>query len=134
MDLLEPRYDQANQVRLEDLRSRVNVARALLAARVSHGLTQAELGKAAGTKQSRVSEIEAMKGNPRFDTLDRVSREVGLMVALVPRGRHLGSLDVRQYQSVVQAQSTECRVTTVHSHSRKWASAAALMVKENARG
>ncbi len=88
MSLLEPRYSRADQERLEALRSRINVARALLAARVANGLTQEELGKAAGTKQSRVSEIEAMKGNPRFDTLDRIARAANLMVALLPRTSH----------------------------------------------
>ena len=32
-----------------------------------------------------MSEIEAMSGNPRFETLDRISRAVGLMVTLAPR-------------------------------------------------
>lgn len=85
MDLLEPRYSSADLALLELMRSRLNVANALLDARLGLGLTQEQLANAAGTKQSRVSEIEAMKGNVRLDTLDRVSRAVGLMIELVPR-------------------------------------------------
>jgi DNA-binding XRE family transcriptional regulator len=85
VDLLEPRYTDSERALVEGLQSRINVARALLGARVATGLTQAEVGRAAGTKQSRVSEIEAMKGNPRLDTLDRLAAVLGLAVALVPR-------------------------------------------------
>lgn len=84
-NLLVPRHTPKDRDRFEKLRSRINVARAILAARVERGLTQGELGKIAGTKQSRVSEIEAMKGNPRLETLDRVARPLGLMVTLVSR-------------------------------------------------
>lgn len=84
-NLLVPRHTPKDRDRFEKLRSRINVARAILAARVERGLTQGELGKVAGTKQSRVSEIEAMKGNPRLETLDRIARPLGLMVTLVPR-------------------------------------------------
>jgi len=84
LDLLRTPYTGEEQARLESLRSRINVARAILDARLSAGLSQEEVGKAAGTKQSRVSEIEGMKGNPQLDTLDRIGRVLGLMVALVP--------------------------------------------------
>jgi transcriptional regulator with XRE-family HTH domain len=86
MDLLSPRSPSRADLDIrERRRSRHNVARAIIDARVDLGLSQDELGRRAGTKQSRVSEIEAMKGNPRFDTLDRISRMLGLMIDLVPR-------------------------------------------------
>jgi transcriptional regulator with XRE-family HTH domain len=85
MDLLKPRYDSADLALLDEMRSRLAVANALLSARLGLGLSQAALAVKAGTKQSRVSEIEAMNGNPRFDTLDRISRAAGLTIALLPR-------------------------------------------------
>lgn len=83
----ELNFTAAEREELEALRSRVNVARAISFARVDQGLSQDELGRKAGTKQSRVSEIENLDGNPRFDTLDRISRALGLMIDLVPRER-----------------------------------------------
>jgi len=85
MGLLDPQYTDAERVELDKLQSRINVARAVLQARLDQGLTQEELGRAAGTKQSRISDLEGLKGNPRFDTLDRVARVLGLMIALIPR-------------------------------------------------
>ncbi len=83
--VLDPNYTPAERDLIKGMRSRINIARAVLKARLDDGLTQDELGKAAGTKQSRVSEIEAMKGNPRFDTLDRIAGVLGLAITLVPR-------------------------------------------------
>lgn len=78
-------YSTSELAQLDELRSRVNVAKSIASARIDRGLTQDELGRMAGTKQSRISEVESMGGNPRFDTLDRISRALGLMVMLVPR-------------------------------------------------
>lgn len=83
--LLNPNYSGADLALLDEMRSGLAVANALLSARLALGLSQADLARQAGTKQSRISEIEGMTGNPRFDTLDRVSRAVGLMITLVPR-------------------------------------------------
>ena len=88
-DLLRPRFTAEELAVRERLRSRLNVAATILDARVKCGLTQEQLGEAAGTKQSRVSELESLKGNPRFDTLDRISKALGLMVSLVPRSANL---------------------------------------------
>lgn len=101
MDLLEYTYRPTESA--EEVRSRANVARALVDARASLGLSQAEVGERAGTKQSRVSEIESLRGNPRFDTLDRIARVLGLMVALVPR------------TAFVQVADQECRTAGLRS-------------------
>lgn len=85
VDLLEPNYTADDRALVEELRSRMNVGNALFDARAALGLSQAQLAALAQTKQSRVSEIESTHGNVRFDTLDRVSRAAGLMIALVPR-------------------------------------------------
>jgi transcriptional regulator with XRE-family HTH domain len=85
MDLLKPRYTPAQRALADKMRSRLNVARAILMARLDQGLSQEEVGKRAGTKQSRISELEASKGNVRFDTLDRVAGALDMMIDLVPR-------------------------------------------------
>ena len=84
-ELFDADYGAEEQEEFERQRSALNVARAVLNARLSVGWSQETLGKKAGTKQARVSELESVKGNPRLDTLDRVARELGLMVDLVPR-------------------------------------------------
>jgi transcriptional regulator with XRE-family HTH domain len=85
VDLLRRRYTSAQRALAERMRSRLNVARAVLMTRLERGFSQEEVAKRAGTKQSRISEIEASKGNLRFDTLDRVATALDLMVDLVPR-------------------------------------------------
>lgn len=108
MDLLDPKYTDLERSDLEDLRSYINVARTVLDTRLSLGLTQQELGKMAGTKQSRISEIEALKGNLRFDTLDRVARALGLMVTLVPRtvADSPGNLQIdKEYREIHRAET-----------------------------
>lgn len=69
----------------EELRSRINVARAVLSTRTARRLTQAQLAQLVGTKQARISEVESLEGNVRFDTLDRIARALGLEVRLTPR-------------------------------------------------
>ena len=113
MDLFELRYPITEEERTlsEAMRSRVGVARTLLDRRLRLGLTQVELGRHAGTKQSRVSEIEGLKGNPRFDTLDRIATVLGLMIALVPRNPPTVSL-VPQFRTDVQRSiNTQARGT-----------------------
>jgi len=113
MDLLSPRRPSAADLEIrEQRRSLQNVSRAIIDTRIGLGLSQEELGRRAGTKQSRVSEIEAMKGNPRFDTLDRIARALDLMVDLVPRRGQI-DLEFRQggYVVTVEAKSSETSAT-----------------------
>jgi transcriptional regulator with XRE-family HTH domain len=112
MDLLRPRYTTQDLEILDQRRSLANVARAIIDARVELGLSQEELGQRAGTKQSRVSEIEAMKGNPRLDTLDRIARVLGKAVDLVDRwpAAHLlpeGYVSYGKVTSVTQASESK---------------------------
>jgi transcriptional regulator with XRE-family HTH domain len=64
------------------LRSRINVASALLRARLKKGWTQKQLAEVVGTRQSRISELETTNGNPRFSTVDRVASALGLELTL----------------------------------------------------
>jgi transcriptional regulator with XRE-family HTH domain len=73
---------------VERLRSRMNVGRLIARWRMRRRLTQDQLARLAGTKQSRISELESLNGNVRFDTLDRISRALGLEVTLQERATH----------------------------------------------
>jgi transcriptional regulator with XRE-family HTH domain len=72
----------------------MNVARMIAVTRVRLGLSQQEIARRAGTKQSRISELETLSGNVRFDTLDRIAMALGLEVALVERAAPFTSLTV----------------------------------------
>ena len=84
MDLFELNITDAERAEIEALRSQNNVARATLWHRIDKGLTQTELAKLAETTQARVSEIEALKGDPKLSTLARVARALGCMIDMVP--------------------------------------------------
>lgn len=73
---------------VERLRSRMNVGRAIARWRMRRKLTQEEVARRAGTKQSRISELESLHGNVRFDTLDRITRALGLEITLQERSFH----------------------------------------------
>lgn len=98
MAILSFDYSANELAKLDKLRSYLNIANRILSARVALGLTQGDVGEAAGSKQSKISELEAMKGNPRLDTLDRIAKVLGLAVDLVPRSEEptgLGSVPSR---------------------------------------
>jgi transcriptional regulator with XRE-family HTH domain len=77
-------YRPEDRQKYERLRSFINVSRRILHKRWELGLSQDTLGRAAGTKQSKISELEMMKGNPRLRTLDNIARELGLVIDLIP--------------------------------------------------
>ena len=82
MSLLDPEYTDDELRCNEELRSRINIANAIASARINQRLTQAQLAALAGTKQGRVSEVEGLQGNPRLDTLDRITRALGLEITV----------------------------------------------------
>lgn len=69
---------------LRESLSRRNIGRAIVHARLSREITQAELAGRAGTTQSRISAIEALDCNARLDTLDHIARALGYMLTMVP--------------------------------------------------
>jgi transcriptional regulator with XRE-family HTH domain len=70
---------------INQLRSRMNVGRLIVRYRMRHRWSQQDLAARAGTKQSRVSELETLGGNVRFDTLDKIVTALGLEVTLQER-------------------------------------------------
>lgn len=64
------------------------VGNALFDARTDLDLSQAELARRAGTRQSRISQIETGNGNVRFATLHKVAHAAGLTITLAPRADH----------------------------------------------
>lgn len=67
----------------------INLAIELARARKRANMTQAQLAKAIGSKQSVVSRIESAGQNVTIGTLDRIARALGheLQVRLAPQDR-----------------------------------------------
>jgi len=56
----------------------------LVEARISSGLTQAQLAESAGVKQSAIARLEKMRTTPRVDTLIKLLTPMGYRLAIVP--------------------------------------------------
>jgi transcriptional regulator with XRE-family HTH domain len=63
----------------------LDVRQNLKAARLARGWSQAELGQKVGLPQTHVSNIEAGRVVPRFDTLLEIVRTLGHDLLMVPR-------------------------------------------------
>ena len=79
-----PKSKLYKQLQLE-LASRITIAETVFKARQAKGLNQGELARKAKLKQSRVSEVESMRGNATVETLDRIARVLDLQINLTPR-------------------------------------------------
>ncbi len=69
--------DPAFRKEWEALQPELDLVRAILDARIKHGLTQAEIARRAGTTQSAIARFEAGGTNPTLDFASRLSRAVG---------------------------------------------------------
>ena len=80
--LEEPEYREE----YERLGPEFELARALIAARMAAGLTQAELASRMGTTQSVIARLEAGRVQPTTATLQRLARAIGthLKIAFEP--------------------------------------------------
>jgi ribosome-binding protein aMBF1 (putative translation factor) len=80
--LEEPEYREE----YERLGPEFELARALIAARMAAGLTQAELASRMGTTQSVIARLEAGRVQPTTATLQRLARATGthLKIAFEP--------------------------------------------------
>ncbi len=55
---------------------------AVIDARMRKGVTQAELARRMGTKQSAIARFESGRGNPTLDFIQRLSRALGLKLRI----------------------------------------------------
>ena len=56
----------------------------LIEARESKGITQQELAKMAGVKQSAIARLESLKATPQIDTLFKILKPLGYTLAIIP--------------------------------------------------
>ena len=71
--LRDPEFRKAYKA----LQPKYDLIRAILDARIKHGVTQAELARRVGTTQSAIARFESGVGNPTLDFLSKVSEAVG---------------------------------------------------------
>ncbi len=67
---------------LEKLRPEYEVAKAMIEARIKHGLTQKQLAKKMKTKQSVISRVENMQTTPSLSFLKRFVHVFGGQISL----------------------------------------------------
>lgn len=75
----------------EDFDEYANLIRVLVSVRKGRGIRQRDVARAMGTKQSAVSDIERIGGNPTIRTLQRYARAVGCRVRLLPSSQDEGA-------------------------------------------
>ena len=91
---MDPEYDAA----LQELAPYEEIARQLIAFRVEHGLSQAELARRCGVSQPAIARLERGEHEPRLATLRRVAHalDADLVLDFAFRGRkrrkHLATL------------------------------------------
>jgi len=61
----------------ETLRPRYEIISAIIEARVKKGLTQEELAKKVGTKQSAIARLESGRANPSVSFLEKLASALG---------------------------------------------------------
>jgi predicted transcriptional regulator len=66
----------------DELGPEFNFVRALIKKRIEKGLSQQELAKKIGTKQSAISRLESGKYNPTFRVLNKVARALDSKVKI----------------------------------------------------
>ncbi|HHU02767.1 MAG: helix-turn-helix domain-containing protein [Christensenellales bacterium] len=66
----------------EALEPQYQIARAIIAARLESGMTQAELAKKAELPQSNISRLESGNFNPTVQTLEKVAAGLGKKLTL----------------------------------------------------
>ncbi|MBI2017724.1 helix-turn-helix transcriptional regulator [Candidatus Daviesbacteria bacterium] len=74
--------DPATKREFDKLTPRYGVISELIKARIHYKLTQADVAKKVGTKQSAIARLESGNINPSLEFLQRVARVMGLSVHL----------------------------------------------------
>lgn len=76
--------DPAYRAAREATRPEFEFRRKLIGARLSAGLTQAELAERIGTKQSAISRLEGGDAEPSFDMLRRLAAALNVSFEILP--------------------------------------------------
>lgn len=74
--------DPATKKEFDKLAPRYAVISELIAARIKHKMTQADVAKKAGTKQSSIARLESGNINPSLEFLQKIAQAMGLSVHL----------------------------------------------------
>ena len=74
--------DPATKREFDKLAPRYEVISEFIAARIKHKMTQADVAKEVGTKQSSIARLESGNINPSLEFLQKVAHVLGLSVHL----------------------------------------------------
>ena len=74
--------DPATKKEFDRLAPRYGVISEIIAARIKQKMTQADVAKKVGTKQSSIARLESGNINPSLEFLQKVAKSVGLSVHL----------------------------------------------------
>ena len=66
----------------DDLEAEYALIEQLIAYRLKHGMTQAELAKKLGTKQSAISRFESGTENPTLEFLRKIADALGVRISV----------------------------------------------------
>ena len=76
--------DSLTETDREEIELKVAIIGKIIEARKEQGLSQAELGNAAGCKQPMIARLENAGMDPQLSTLLRILRPLGLTLKVVP--------------------------------------------------
>ncbi len=74
--------DPATKREFDKLAPRYAVISELIAARIKYKMTQADVAKKVGTKQSSIARLESGNVNPSLEFLQKIAQTMGLSVHL----------------------------------------------------
>lgn len=74
--------DRATKREFDKLSPRYAVISELIAARIKQKMTQEEVAKKAGTKQSAIARLESGNSNPSLEFLQKVSQAMGYQLTI----------------------------------------------------
>ena len=76
--------DRVSDAEREQINFQVELIGKMIEAREEKGLSQRELAKLSGVKQSAIARLETMKSTPQIDTLFKVLAPLGYTLSITP--------------------------------------------------
>ncbi len=74
--------DPAVKAAYDEMETEYKIAAMIIEKRIQEGLTQSELAKKAGTKQSAISRLESGNSNPSISFLKKVAKALHLRLVI----------------------------------------------------